>query len=188
MKINANQLRAGNVIEVNGKLYAVLRAENIIPGKGNAITHVEMRGVADGVKTNERYRTSESVERVYIDERDFTYLFGADGTYTFMDVETYDQVEVPADVIGQGAAFLQESMPVRLSLYEGRPVAIELPQTATLEIVETEPVVKGQTAASSYKPAILANGVRTMVPPHVAQGTRVVVTIPDAEYLERAKD
>lgn len=188
MKVNANQLRAGNVIEQNGKLYAILKAQNVIPGKGNAITHVVMRGIADGVKTEERYRTSESVERVYIDERDFTYLYANGDMHTFMDVENYEQVEVPADVIGDGVVFLQESMPVKIKLYEGRPVAAELPQTTVLEITDTEPTVKGQTASSSYKPATLSNGVRIMVPPHISSGTRVVVSIADGEYLERAKD
>ena len=160
MKVNANQIRAGNVVEMNGKLYSVLKAQNVIPGKGNAITTLEMRGIADGIKTVERFRTQESVERVYIDTRDYTYLFSNGDMHTFMDKETYEQVEVSDDVIGEGSKFLQENMEVKLSLYEGKPVAAELPQTVVLEITETEPAMKGQTASSSYKPAILSNGER----------------------------
>jgi elongation factor P len=188
MKVNANQIRAGNVVELNGKLYSVMKAQNVIPGKGNAITTLEMRGVADGIKTVERFRTQESVERVYIDTRDYTYLFSNGDMHTFMDKETYEQVEVQEDVVGEGAKFLQENMQVKLSLYEGKPVAAELPQTVTLEIVETEPSMKGQTASSSYKPAILSNGVRVMVPPHIGSGTRIVISIEEGTYLERAKD
>ncbi len=187
MKVNANQIRAGNVVELNNKLYSVMKAQNVIPGKGNAITTLEMRGIADGVKTVERFRTQESVERVYIDTRDYTYLFSNGDMHTFMDKETYEQIEVSSDVIGDGAKFLQENMEVKLSLYEGKAVAGELPQTVILEITETEPSMKGQTASSSYKPAILSNGVRVMVPPHIGPGTRIVVSIEAGEYLERAK-
>jgi elongation factor P len=188
MKVNANQIRAGNVVELNGKLYSVMKAQNVIPGKGNAITTLEMRGIADGIKTVERFRTQESVERVYIDTRDYTYLFSNGDMHTFMDKESYEQIEVPGEVVGDGAKFLQENMEVKLSLYEGKPVAAELPQTVTLEIVETEPSMKGQTASSSYKPAILSNGVRVMVPPHISNNTRIVISIEEGTYLERAKD
>jgi elongation factor P len=188
MKVNANQIRAGNVVEMNGRLYSVLKAQNVIPGKGNAITTLEMRGIADGIKTVERFRTQESVERVYIDTRDYTYLFSNGDMHTFMDKETFEQIEVSEDVIGDGAKFLQENMEVKLSLYEGKAVAAELPQTVVLEITETEPAMKGQTASSSYKPAIVSNGVRVMVPPHVTAGTRIVISIESGEYLERAKD
>lgn len=188
MKINANQIRAGNVLEVNGKLYAVLKAQNIQPGKGNAVTQIEMRGLLDGLKTTERFRTVESVERVFIDERDFQYLYPEGDLYTFMDKENFEQVSVPREVIGEPAQFLQEGMEVHMSLYEGKPVAVELPQTVILDVVETEPTVKGQTAASSYKPALCGNGLRVMVPAHVAPGTRIVVSTAEGAYLERAKD
>ena len=188
MKINANQLRAGHVIELNGKLYAVLKAQNIQPGKGTPVTQLEMRGVADGVKINERYRTTESVERVFIDEREFQFLFAEGEQCTFMDVQNYEQLTVPTEVIGEAVKFLQESMHVTIRLYEGKAVAVELPQTVTLTVVETEPTVRGQTAASSYKPAILDNGVRVMVPPHVGVGTKIVVSTDEGNYLERSKD
>ena len=188
MKINANQLRAGHVIDLNGKLYAVLKAQNIQPGKGSPGTQLELRGVADGVKINERYRTTESVERVFIDEREFQYLYAEGDRCTFMDVENYEQLTVPKEVIGEAAVFLQESMHVTIRLHEGVAVAVELPQTVTLTVVETEPTVRGQTAASSYKPAILDNGIRVMVPPHVGVGTKIVVSTDEGAYLERSKD
>ena len=188
MKVNANQLRAGNVVELNGKLYTVLKAQNIQPGKGTPVTQLDMRGIADGVKINERFRTTESVERVFIDEREYQYLFDDGDMLTFMDIENYEQLAVPKDVVGDPAVFLQEGMHVQIRTYEGKPVAVELPQTVTLEVTETEPTVKGQTASSSYKPAIVSNGERVMVPPHITVGTRVVVSTDDGSYLERAKD
>ncbi len=188
MKVQASSLRQGNVVEVDGKLYAILRAENIHPGKGTPVTQLDMRRISDGVKVSERYRTTEQVERAFIEEVDFQYLYQDGDGYTFMNSENFEQVHVPGDVIGDVAPYLAENMTVRLSLHEGTPVSIEIPQRVTLEIVETEPTVKGQTASSSYKPALLSNGVRTMVPPHVSTGTRVVVMTADGSYVERAKD
>ncbi len=189
MKVIASSLRKGNVVEMNDKLYVILSAENIHPGKGTPVTQLDMRRLSDGVKVSERFRTTEQVERAYIEDRDFSFLYqDADGSYTFMNSETYDQIAVSADIIGTQAPFLQEGMVVKLSIYQDQAVAIELPARVTLEITETEPTVKGQTASSSYKPAFLSNGVRTMVPPHIAVGTRVVVMTEDASYVERAKD
>jgi elongation factor P len=188
VKVQASSLRQGNVIEVDGRLYAVLRAENIHPGKGTPVTQLDMRRISDGVKVSERYRTTEQVERAFIESADFQYLYQDGDGHTFMNGETFDQVLVPADVIGEQAIYLQENMTVKLSLHEGVPVAIELPQRVTLEIVETEPTMKGQTASSSYKPAVLSNGVRTSVPPHIGTGTRIVVMTADGSYVERAKD
>lgn len=188
MKVNASALRQGNVIEHDGKLYAVIRAENIQPGKGTPVTQVELRRISDGIKITERFRTTEQVERAFIDEGEFQYLYEDGDHYTFMNNENFEQVMVPKDVIGDGAPYLQEGMLVTIRLHEGVPVSAELPQKVTLEIVETEPTVKGQTASSSYKPAVLSNGVRTMVPPHIAPGTRIVVNTADGSYVERAKD
>ena len=144
--------------------------------------------ISDGVKIAERYRTTEQVERAYVEDREFQYLYQDGDGYHFMNAETYDQVAVPEDILGDYAPYLSEGMKVTLSMHEGAPVAIELPQRTTLEVVETEPTTKGQTASSSYKPAILSNGVRTMVPPHIGAGTRIVVMIADGSYVERAKD
>jgi elongation factor P len=188
VKVIASTLRKGNAVEMDGKLYVVLTAQNIHPGKGTPVTQVDMRRISDGVKVSERWRTTEQVERAYIEEREHTYLYqDADG-YAFMNTENYDQVSVPEDVISEQAAYLQEGMKVMLSMYQGVPLSIVLPQRVTLEIVDTEPTVKGQTASSSYKPAMLSNGVRTMVPPHISSGTRVVIQTEDGSYVERAKD
>ena len=188
MKVIASSLRKGNIVDMDGKLYVILSAENIHPGKGTPVTQLDMRRISDGVKVSERYRTTEQVERAYVEDRDFQYLYQDGDGFHFMNPETYDQIAVPKDVIGDQAAYLQENMRVTMSTHEGVVVSIELPQRATLEVVETEPTVKGQTASSSYKPALLSNGVRTMVPPHIAPGTRIVVMTADGSYVERAKD
>jgi elongation factor P len=179
-KVIASSVRKGNVLEIDGKLCVVMKAENIHPGKGTPVTHLDMRRISDGVKITERYRTTEQVERAYLDEKTYNYLYEDD--------TGYDQITVPKDLVGEQAVYLQENMPCTLLLHEGVPVSIELPQRVTLEIVEADPVVKGQTASSSYKPAVLSNGQRVMVPPHISAGTRVVVMTADGSYVERAKD
>jgi len=188
VKVIASSVRKGNVLEVAGKLCVVMKAENIHPGKGTPVTHLDMRRIADGVKITERYRTTDQVERAYLEDKTYNYLYEDDTGYTFMDPDSYDQITVPKDLLGEQSAYLQESMPVTLSLHEGVPVAVELPPRVTLQIVEADPVVKGQTASSSYKPAVLSNGQRVMVPPHIQAGTRVVISTDDGSYVERAKD
>ena len=188
VKVLASSLRKGNVVDIGDKLYVILTADNIHPGKGTPVTQLDMRRISDGVKVSERYRTTEQVERAYIEDREHQFLYEDAAGLTFMNTEDYEQVAVPKDIVGDQAAYLQEGMAVTLSLHQGVPVAIQLPQRVTLEIVETEPTVKGQTASSSYKPAKLSNGARTMVPPHIATGTRVVVMTADGSYVERAKD
>ncbi len=188
MKVIASSLRKGNIVEKDGHLYVILTAENIHPGKGTPVTQLDMRRISDGVKVSERYRTTEQVERAFVEDRDYNYLYeDADG-FNFMNNETFEQVSVPKDIVGDRAPFLQEGMKCVLSMHDANPVAIELPARIVLEITETEPTVKGQTASSSYKPAILSNGVRTMVPPHISAGTRVVIMTEDGSYVERAKD
>ena len=188
MQVIASSIRKGNIIEKDGQLYVVLTAENIHPGKGTPVIQLAMRRISDGVKIAERYRTTENVERAFVEDRDFNFLYqDADG-YNFMNNETFEQVSVSSDVIGDQAVYLQENMTCVLSMFEGRCVAIQLPARVTLEIVDTEPTVKGQTASSSYKPATLSNGARTMVPPHITAGTRVVIMTEDGSYVERAKD
>jgi elongation factor P len=188
VKVIASTLRKGNVVDVDGKLYVVLTAQNIHPGKGTPVTQVDMRRISDGVKVSERYRTTEQVERAIVEEREHSFLYQDGEGYHFMNPETYDQVAVHADILGEQASYLQEGMKVMLSIHNGNAIAIELPARVTLEIVETEPVMKGQTASSSYKPAKLSNGARTMVPPHIQAGTRVVIQTEDGSYVERAKD
>jgi len=188
VKVIASSLRKGNILDIDGKLYVVLSAENFHPGKGTPTTQVDMRRISDGVKVSQRYKTTEQVERAHVEDREFQFLYNDAEGFHFMNSETYDQITLPADLIGDGAIYLQPEMQVTLSMHEGVPVAIEMPQKVTLEVVETEPVTKGQTASSSYKPAILSNGLRTQVPPHIAAGTRIVVMTADGSYVERAKD
>lgn len=188
MKVIASSLRKGNIVDLDGKLYVILSAENIHPGKGTPVTQLDMRRISDGTKISQRYKTTEQVERAHVEDREFQFLYTDGDGHHFMNMETYDQVAVPADVVGDQAAYLQPDMKVMLSIHEGVAVAIELPQRAVLEVVETEPAMKGQTASGSYKPAVLSNGVRTTVPAHITPGARIVVMTADGSYVERAKD
>jgi elongation factor P len=187
-KVIASQLRKGNVLDIDNRLYVVLTASNFHPGKGTPVTQIDMRRISDGTKVSERYRTTEQVERAFVEDREHNYLYEDGDGYHFMNPETYDQLTMSSEDIGDLKVYLQEGMTVVLSVHEGIAIAIDLPRHVTLEIVETEPVVKGQTASSSYKPAILSNGVRTLVPPHITAGTRVVIATEDGSYVERAKD
>jgi elongation factor P len=166
----------------------VLSAENIHPGKGTPVTQLNMRRISDGVKVSERYRTTETVERAFVDDREHTFLYQDGEGYHFMNPETYAQLVASPDVIGDQAAYLQEGMAVMLSTHNDIPIAIDLPRTVVLEVVDTEPSVKGQTASSSYKPAVLSNGTKTSVPPYITTGTKIVILTEDGSYLERAKD
>ena len=188
MKVQANTLRPGHVIEHGGKQYSVLKYQLLQPGKGGAFIQIEMRDLRTGLKTNERFRTQETVEKLTTDERTCTMLYAEGEQITLMDSETFDQFTVPREMAGEAAVFLTEGMEVKVDTVEGTPVAVRLPPTVTLAVVEADAVVKGQTASSSYKPAILENGVKIMVPPHIEAGTRVVVNTADATYAERAKD
>ena len=188
MKIQANQIRPGMVLDHQGRQFGVIKIQLIQPGKGGAFIQVEMRDIKTGTKTNDRWRTQDTVEKLNVEERECTYLFGDGDTLTFMDSQTFDQFAMPRDVLGDMAAFLQDNMPVTVDFVEGKPVSVTLPATVTLEVAEADPVVKGQTASSSYKPAVLSNGVRIMVPPHIGAGTRIVVNTAESAYVERAKD
>lgn len=188
MKVIASSLRKGNVVEKDSQLYVVLNAESFHPGKGTPTTQIDMRRISDGVKVTDRYKTTEQVERAFIEDQDFSYLYEDGDGMTFMNSENYDQVVVSKEVVGDAKPYLQEGMKVLLSIFNGVAVAIQIPARVTLEIVETEPAMKGQTASSSYKPALLSNGVKTSVPPHVQQGTRVVIQTEDGSYVERARD
>ena len=188
MKVIASSLRKGNIVELDNKLYVVLNAESFHPGKGTPTTQVDMRRISDGVKTAQRYKTTEQVERAYVEDRDHQFLYQDGEGFHFMNTENYDQVTLSPDILGDQAAYLQPEMKIIMAVYDGLPVSMELPQKVTLEVKETEPTLKSQTAASSYKPATLENGVRTMVPPFVSAGTRIVVMTADGSYVERAKD
>lgn len=188
MKVNAITLRAGNVIEYNDKLYMVAKHTIMQPGKGAAVIQIEMRDIRSGNKDNVRFRTQETIERVRLDQSPYQFLFSDGDTYTFMNNDTFEQVEIDKELIGYPSVFLTDGMEVTVETYEGEALRVELPATVTMNIVESEPVVKGQTASSSYKPAVLENGERVMVPPHIEADTRIVVNTEDGTYAERAKD
>ena len=188
MKVIASQLRKGNVVQIDEKLYVILTAQNFHPGKGTPVTQVDMRRISDGVKVSERWKTTDQVERAHVDEREYDFLYEDGEGFHFMEPESYEQITVPEDVMGDSKVWLSDGIRCFVKTYQGAPIAIELPQKVVAEITETEPVVKGQTASSSYKPAMLENGVRVMVPPHISAGTRIVVNIDDSSYVERAKD
>ncbi len=187
MKQQANLIRAGQVIEHEGRRWTVLKQQIITPGKGGAFIQVEMRDLKSGNKTNERWRTADTVERLMTDNKDYTYSYTEGDNIVLMDPESFEQVHVPLAILGDAAPFLQDNMSLTLDLVEGEPVGAHLPASVVLEVVEADPVVKGQTAASSYKPAKLSNGVKTSVPPFIEKGERVVVRTDDGSYVERAK-
>jgi elongation factor P len=188
MKINGNAVRPGFIIEHQGRLWRAVKTQHTQPGKGGAYLQVELKDVRDGTKLNERFRSSETVERVELDKHDYQFLFAEGDDYTLMDQETFEQITINGDLIGEPAVFLQEGMKVTVQAYEGEPLSVTLPDSVTMKIVEADPVVRGQTAASSYKPAKLENGVRVMVPPHIENGMRIVVNTADSSYIERARD
>ena len=187
-KQNANTLRAGNIIEHNDKLYMVVSSEVSQPGKGGAYANITMRDVRTGNKDVQRFRTQESVERVRLDQDESQFLFTDGETYTFMDTTSYEQFEISGDVIGYPKVFLQDGMMVTIEKYEDEPLSVQLPDTVVMTLVECEPVVKGQTASSSFKPGELENGERVMIPPHIDAGTKLVIKTEDGSYVERSKD
>ncbi|MEO1198133.1 MAG: elongation factor P [Pseudomonadota bacterium] len=187
MKINGNEIRPGNVIEHKGGLWVAVKTEAVKPGKGGAFNQVELKNLIDGTKLNERFRASETVERARVETKDFQFLYPEGEMLVFMDMETYDQISLQTEFVGERAAFLQDGMAVTLEMHDERPIGINLPQHVTLEITEADPVVKGQTAASSYKPAKLENGLRVMVPPFIGAGERIVVDTAELTYVRRGE-
>jgi elongation factor P len=187
MKINGNEIRPGYVIEHKGGLWAAVKSQAVKPGKGGAFNQVELKNLIDGTKLNERFRASETVERVRLEQKDYQFLYAQGDHLVFMDLDSYEQLEIESDLIGERAAFLQDGMTVTMESHEGRPIGVSLPDQVTLEVVEAEPVVKGQTASSSYKPAVLENGVRVMVPPFISIGEKIVVDTNELSYVRRSE-
>ena len=186
MKINGNEIRPGNIINHQNGLWVAVKTNAVKPGKGGAFNQVELKNLIDGRKLNERFRASETVERVRLEQKAHTYLYADGDMLVFMNSENYEQISLPQDFVGARAAFLTDGMEVQLEFHEQRPISVTLPEQVVLEISDTEPVVKGQTAANSYKPAILENGVRTSVPPFVNVGERILVLTEDGSYVKRA--
>lgn len=187
MKIDGSAIRPRMVLEYNGRLVLVTNIKIGTPGNLRSFNQVEMKDVKTGTKTNYRFGSDEKVERVQLDQKEYQYLYEEGEMLVFMDNENYEQIHISKDMVGDGMAYLQENMNVMIESYEGEALSVALPPSVILEITETEPVVKGQTAASSYKPAILSNGVRVMVPPFIETGTRIVVNTSENSYVERAK-
>ena len=185
-KINGNEIRPGNVLEHNGGLWAAVKVDHVKPGKGGAFAQCELRNLRNGSKLNERFRSADKVEKVRLEQRDMQFLFEADGQLTFMDAETFDQVTVDAEMLGERRAFLQDGMTIEVEFYENEALNARLPQKVTCRVAETEPVVKGQTAANSFKPAVLDNGIKVQVPPFVGQDEDIIVNTETMEYSERA--
>ncbi len=186
VKINGNEIRRGNIIEHNSGLWVAVKTDHVKPGKGGAFAQVELKNLRNGSKLNERFRSADKVERVRLEQKDQQFLYENDGMLVFMDAETFDQIELPADLLGDARPFLQDGMTITIEYYEEEALSATLPERVTCTIVETEPVVKGQTAANSFKPAVLDNGVRVMVPPFVGEGEAIVVSTETFDYVERA--
>jgi elongation factor P len=185
-RINGNEIRPGNVLDHNGGLWAAVKVDHVKPGKGGAFAQVELRNLRNGSKLNERFRSADKVERVRLEQKDQQFLYEQDGMLVFMDSETFEQVELPVEILGERRPFLQDGMTITIEYYEAEALNATLPQKVTCTVVETEPVVKGQTAANSFKPALLDNGVKVMVPPFVGEGEAIVVNTDTMDYAERA--
>ena len=186
MKFSGVDIRPGNILEYEGGIWKVAKIQHTQPGKGGAYMQVEMKNLQDGRKTNVRFRSADTVERVRLDTKDFQYLYADGDMLVFMDQDTYEQIQLPADLIGDAAAFLEDGMEVTLEMWEDKPISVQLPDQVEATIVAADAVVKGQTASSSYKPAVLENGVRVMVPPHIESGTRIVVDVYERTYVGKA--
>ncbi len=187
MKVNGNEIKPGNVIEHKNSLWIAVKTNAVKPGKGGAFNQVELKNLIDGTKHNERFRANETVEKVRLEQKDFQFLYEEGEALVFMDTESYEQLELQKDFVGERAAFLMDGMSVQVELYEEKPIGVSLPDQVVLEISEADPVVKGQTATSSYKPAMLENGVRVMVPQFIDAGEKIVVDTNEVAYLRRAE-
>jgi len=186
MKVNGNEIKPGNVIQHNDALWVAVKAQAVKPGKGGAFNQVELKNLVTGSKLNERFRATETVEKVRLEQKEYQYLYEQGDMLCFMDTETYEQVELAKDFVGERVAFLQDGMMVTVESYEGQYLGVDLPGQVVLEVVEADPVVKGQTVSSSYKPAVMENGVRVMVPPFITSGEKIVVDTNEVAYVRRA--
>lgn len=186
MKINGNEIRIGNVIMHQDRLWVAVKTQHVMPGKGGAFAQVELKAILGNTKLNQRFRSAETVERVVLEQKEFQYLYAQGDMLVFMDLESYEQLELQSEFVGERVQFLQDGMMVEVEMYEGTPLGVSLPAQVTLEVKETEPVVKGQTAANSFKPAVLENDIKVMVPPFVSEGEKIIVATEDVTYVKRA--
>ncbi len=189
MKIDGNEIKVGNILEINNKLWRVLKTQHTQPGKGGAYIQAELKEIKEGTKMNSRFRSSESVERAILDEKNFQYLYQDGSNFMFMDQQTYEQLELGSDLITKDQSkYLIENTEVVLQFYNEKAVGLELPDSISLKVIETEAVVKGQTAASSYKPAILERNIKTSVPQFISINDKIVISTNDSSYIEKSKD
>lgn len=186
-KISGNEIRPGTMLDYDGGLWIAVKTQKVKPGKGGAYNQVELKNVTNGTKLNQRFRSDETVEEIYLEKKDFQFLYASGDMLTFMDMETYDQIELATEFVGDQAQFLQDGMKTLVQMYDGRPIGISLPLQVTLEVTEADPVLKGGTAAPSYKTAVLENGMKIQVPPFVDAGTKVIVSTEDGTYIRRAE-
>jgi elongation factor P len=186
-KISGNEIRPGTMLDYDGGLWIAVKTQKVKPGKGGAYNQVELKNVTNGTKLNQRFRSDETVEEIYLEKKDFQFLFSSGDMLTFMDMETYDQIELATEFVGDQAQFLQDGMKTLVQMYDGKPIGISLPLQVTLEVTEADPVLKGGTAAPSYKSATLENGMKIQVPPFIDAGTRVIVSTEDGSYIRRAE-
>ena len=188
MKISANEIKIGNILEFDNKLWKVLKLERTKPGKGGAYIQVELKDINLGTKRNERFRSDENIEKAYLEQKTFQFLYSKENEYFFMNQENYEQISINKEkIISNTLPYLKDGINVSLELKDDEPINILLPETVTLEIKEAEAVIKGQTATSGLKPAILENGVRVMVPLHIEKGMKIVVKTLDNSYVEKVK-
>jgi elongation factor P len=185
-KLNGSEIRPGMVIEHLGSLWVVVKTMAVKPGKGPAYNQVELKNLIDGRKLNHRFGADERVEETHLERRNFQFLYRQDDSLVFMDTESYEQIELAQELVGERSAFLQDGMTVTVALHGGRPIGVRLPEHVVLQVTEADASIKGQTAASSYKPARLENGLRLMVPPFVTAGEKVVVDTNEVAYVRRA--
>jgi elongation factor P len=185
-KISGNEVRPGTMIEHQGRLWMAVKSQSVKPGKGGAYNQVELKDIESGTKLNERFRSSEMVEEIHLDKKDFQFLYASGDMLTFMDMENYEQIELASDFVGDQAQFLQDGMKTLVQLHEGKPIGIKLPVQVTLTIAEADPVLKGGTAAPSYKTAVLENGLKIQVPPFIGVGEKIIVSTEDGVYVRRA--
>ena len=187
MKISANSLKIGNVIVHNNEFWTVVKLNHVKPGKGGAFVQTELKNIKDSRKLNDRFRSTENVDRVIFDEKKCSYLFQENDNFVFMDLESYEQLEVSSDIVGDQKYYLSDGMEVLVNSYETQVISIDLPETCEVEVIEADAVIKGQTVSSSYKPATITNGIKIMVPAHIESGTKIIIKPADGTYVEKSK-
>ena len=185
MKINAGEIRVGMLLEYKNDLWLVLKTQHVKPGKGGAFAQVEMKSVGKNTKLNERFRSSETVEKASLEETDFNYLYDDENNYIFMDPKTFEQIEIKKDLIGEKGKLMTENLKVSVSFHNENPISVELPNQVTCKIETTDVALKGQTVSSSYKPATLDNGLNIQVPPFIDSGDEVVVDTRTLKYIKK---